>query len=87
MITELLLTFIYTIIQVIISPIILLPDVSMSSSLATSIHTASGYIASFNNFLPLTTMLSILGIYLVIEGAVLTYRLIMWVIKKIPTVN
>jgi len=85
MITNFILTLIFGLVYAITIPIVNLNDVVMSDSFATSITTANGYISSLNTFIPVDTIIQILGVFLVIEGAVLTYKLIMWVIKRIPT--
>jgi len=87
MITTGILQIIYAFIFAITSPLRLLADVSLNSNFATSIQTASGYYHAVNGILPIDTMLTIFGISLVFEGLYLTYKLIMWVIKKIPTIS
>ncbi len=87
MITSAILQLIYGFIYAITSPLRLLDDVALNSNFATSIQTASGYYHSLNDILPIDTMLAILGISLLFEGLYLTYKLIMWVIKKIPTIS
>lgn len=84
MITEIIITIFYGILWVLISPIRLLGDVSVNSSVAAAISTASGFLASINTFLPATTLLTILGIFLGVEVSILIYKLIMWVIRRIP---
>jgi hypothetical protein len=87
MITNAILSILYTFIYTITSPLRLLGDVVLDSNFASSIITASGYYHSVNTILPMDTMLAILGISLAIELAYATFKVIMWVIKKIPTVN
>jgi hypothetical protein len=87
MITTAILGIIYAFIFAITSPLRLLADVSLDSNFASSIQTASGYYHAVNGFIPVDTMLTILGISLVFEGLYLTYKLIMWVIKKIPGIS
>jgi len=87
MITSALLKLIYYILLALISPFALLPDVSLSSSLTSSITTASGYISSFTAFFPVSTALQVFAAMLVIELATLTYKLIMWVLTKIPGIS
>lgn len=85
MIVSAIITLIYGIVFVVTYPLRSLTDVTMSSSFSSSITTANGYISSFNNFVPLDTIGQILTLFLAIEGAVLTYKLIMWLIRRIPT--
>jgi hypothetical protein len=85
MITSALLSLVYGLAYLITLPIVNLADVVMSSDFTTAITSANGYLASLNSFLPMDTIINILTLFLVIEGAVLTYKLIMWVIRRIPT--
>jgi hypothetical protein len=87
MITDALLNMIYYFIYAITSPLRLLGDVTLNSNFTSSITTASGYYHSVNTIIPMDTMITILGISLAIELAYATFKVIMWVIKKIPTVN
>ena len=47
----------YFVVSLLISPITLLSDVSLSGSIATSIATASGYLSGINAFIPIDTMI------------------------------
>lgn len=85
MITSALLYLIYGLVYLITLPIVNLADVVMSTDFTTAITSTNGYLASLDSFLPMETIINILTLFLVIEGAVLTYKLIMWVIKRIPT--
>ncbi len=81
------LNLLYFVITLIIFPITLLGDVSFPEGFSSAIATASSYLSSLNDILPIDTMLTIFGISLSIELFYLTYKSIMWVIKKIPTIN
>jgi len=66
----------------------LLPDVSLPSGLTSSIANASGYASAIDAFFPVHELVAVLiGVFLVYEAAYFAYKLIMWVIKKIPTIN
>lgn len=65
----------------------LFPDVSLSDSVSSSITTASTYISALNIILPVATLITILGLVLTIEGAILLIKIINWFIRKIPTIN
>jgi hypothetical protein len=87
MITDGIITLLYGAVLILTSPLRLLNDVSLSSSFNSSITTAGKYFHSLNEILPISTMIEILGISLAFELAYLTYKGIMWVIKKIPSVD
>ena len=81
------LNLVFMFLTILLSPLTLFGDVTLPSSFATAITNTSGYYNSLNAILPVDTMLTILGLSLAIEGAYLTYKIIMWVIAKIPTLN
>jgi len=87
MIITALLKIIYIFILGITSPLRLLSDVSLPSEISTAITNASGYYNSLDAILPMDTIIQILGVSLTFEGLYLLYKLIMWVINKIPGVN
>lgn len=79
------LNIIYFILTPLVNLIANLADVSLSSSFATSVSTASSYLASLNTFLPIATITTILGVFLAYELSYFTFKLIYWIIKRIPT--
>jgi hypothetical protein len=87
MITTWILNLLFDFIGLVLKPLSSLADVSLNSGFATSLATASGYYHSLNTILPVDTMLEILGISITFEGVYLLYKLIMWVIKKVPGLN
>lgn len=87
MITAILINAVYLIVYAITSPLRLFADVSLSSSITSAITTASGYISSFTPYFPVGTALTCLGIILTIEAAVIVYKILVWVITKIPGVS
>lgn len=87
MIINAILYALYGIIQLIISPILLFDDVTLPEGIDTALTTAGSYIAPLNGIMPIDTVTAILVVFVYIEGAILLYKLIMWGIKKIPTIN
>lgn len=87
MITDLLLYLLYGVILVLTAPFRLLSNVSLSSDLTATITTAGSYLKAVNSILPIDTLLAIFGIILGYEVVILTYKIIMWIIKKIPGIN
>jgi len=65
----------------------LLPDVSLSDNINSAVGTASGYLAALNVIAPVNTLLTIIGLFLTIEGIILLIKIINWFIRKIPTIN
>jgi hypothetical protein len=62
-------------------------DTAALSTIDTSVSTASGYFSAVSSFLPITTLLIILAIFLSIEGFILLIKFINWAIRKIPTIS
>ena len=87
MITTLLLQLLYGVIWLITSPVRLFSDVVLDSNITSSIATASTYLGGLNSVLPISTLLSVFGIFLTIEVAILFWKGINWLIRKIPTIN
>jgi len=87
MISDGIIYILYGAIQLLTAPLRALSDVSLPSGLTNAIGTASGYISSINAFVPVDIFLTILTLILVIEAALLSYKLIMWVLTKIPGVS
>lgn len=87
MIGTAILYLLYATILLFTSPLRLLPDVTQENSFVASISTASQYISALNIVLPMTTLITILGLFVAYEISYFGYKLIMWVIKKIPTIN
>ena len=81
------LNLVFVFLQFILTPISLLGDVVINSGFTNALSTASGYYHSLNAILPVDTMLEIFGVSLAIEGAYLLYKIIMWIIRKIPSIN
>jgi hypothetical protein len=89
MISTLLLTALFGAVWVITAPLRLLPVASLPASISSSITTVGGYFATFYSILPVTcaAITAIIAFVIVIEGGILTYKGIMWIIRKIPGIN
>ena len=74
--------FIFSIISYLIS---LLPKMPVTSSLSTAVTTANSYISALNWIIPVDTLLHILDIFIGFEGTYLTFKITMWVLKRLPT--
>ena len=85
MIWNLFIQLVYNLVYLITLPIRLLPDINMDSSFANAMTTASGYLKSMDSFIPVATLIFIIKLYIVIELGYLTYKGIMWFIKRFPT--
>lgn len=89
MITSSLLLILYGIVFTITSPIRLLPNVSLPDNIISSISSGNNYIAAIYLILPYTiaALLIALGIVITIEGFILLFKIMNWLIRKIPTIS
>jgi uncharacterized membrane protein len=87
MIVSIILQLILAALFAVISPILLLPDVSLNSAVPTAIASASNYLALINQVVPLTTLLIVFGTVLLVENTHFGYKLIRWIYQKIPGVS
>ena len=87
MITTGILYLIYSFIFITTAPIRLLPDAVLSTSLTQSIATAGTYLKSLDFVFPVSSFIGILVLLIVIEAGILGYKLIMWVLRKIPGIS
>jgi len=85
MITNFLIDGLYVLLYAVTSPFRLLPDVTMPAGFTDAMTSAGHYLSALNLIIPVDTILSILGVYLTIEGAYFAYKMIMWLIKRFPT--
>jgi len=87
MITNIILFVILSVVYLILSPLLLLDDATLPAGLTTALQTASTYLANVDIIFPVSTMLTILGLFLAIEAVILIYHIILFVIRKIPGIN
>jgi len=66
----------------------LAPEVSLPTAITDSISTASAYMSAIDLFFPVHEMVFIfLYVFVVYELAVFAYKLLNWVIRKIPGIS
>lgn len=87
MITAGILYIIFGFIYAVTSPLRLLSDVTLDANILSGISTAADYLKIADFVLPVSSLAAIIGLFMTIELSILTYRLIMWTIKKIPGVG
>lgn len=87
MITTGILYLIFAFIALVLSPLLLFPDVAVNATVATSITTAGNYLSALNVVLPISSLIIFFLLFLAVETGIFTYKLIKWVYIKIPGVN
>jgi len=66
----------------------ILPDVSLPPNIAQSVATPVALAVSINDFFPVVETLAIfVGVFVVYEVAYFGYKIIMWIIRKIPGIS
>lgn len=85
MIIDFILNFLYSIIDGLLSVIFNGADVVLPSGITSAISTAGGYLSAFDFIVPISSILTVFGLILTIEGAILIYKSIMWIIRRLPT--
>lgn len=74
----------YAVLYTITAPIRLLPNATLPSGVSNALSQAGSLINTLDAFIPVATILTIVGLVVAIEGGVFSYKVIMWVIRKIP---
>jgi hypothetical protein len=87
MITFFFIQALQTLLSVIMSPLLLLPDAVLPQGVVDAWGNVVEWINPINPLFPVDTLLAVFGIYLSIEVAIFTYKAIMWLVKKIPTIS
>jgi hypothetical protein len=87
MITNTILYLFYLFIYGLTAPLRYLSDVSLPVDLTNAIQTTNSYLASINFIFPVSTFLTIFTLILTIEGFIILYKIINWLIRKIPTID
>lgn len=84
MITTALLWIVYSAVYLLTSPLRLLSDVSVNSNFGSAITTLTEYLANLNLIIPLSNVINVLLAILAVEIGIATYKIIMWVLHRIP---
>jgi hypothetical protein len=87
MITTAIVYVIYAALFVLTAPLRLFADVVLPTSIASALTTVSGYLGTFNQFIPVGTLIGVFAVLLSVEIYILAYKGFKWIINKIPGVN
>lgn len=68
-------------------PFRILPDVVLPDGVNSAIASASGSLAGLNSIVPIDTLIIVLKAMIVLEIAILAFKGLNWLIRKIPGVN
>lgn len=64
-----------------------LPDITTTTGIGGAITSASPYISSADQIIPVVTLLAILTFDIIFWSSYWVYQGIYWIIKKIPTIS
>lgn len=88
MIIQLLMSVCLNVISLLTSPINLPPLPSgVEDSLSYYIDFLTGGINILSCYFNLTYLLTLLGVVLLVDGALLLYKMVMWILRKIPALS
>lgn len=87
MIIYFLILIFYFLSNLIVSPLLLLPDVNLPTDFASNFSQIGQLLSILDIILPLGTILFLLGFVLSFEAFIILFKVINWVIKKIPTIS
>lgn len=87
MITDKILQFVLLGARFILLPISSLDNATLDPEFSSSLTTLGGWLHNVDRFLPVFTILIILGLFVVIETGILLYKLIRWGYRKIPGIT
>jgi len=87
MITTAFIAVLIGIVFALVSPVLLLPDVSLDSGLGSAVANVADYIALADQIVPMLTLVAIVSFFVVFEGGYAIYKAVKWVYNKIPGVN
>lgn len=85
MITTAILFMVFAVLWTLAQLIMIFPDVTVTTGVSGAIANAITYLASLDKFLPIDTMFIVIGMIMGIEIILAGYKVIMWVIRRIPT--
>lgn len=87
MIWDFIVVVLYNALGVIFNQIARLDDVSLPSTLQTSLDAISPYYSSLDTIFPMDTTLDILFFELIVVGGYFSYKLVRWGYRKIPGIT
>jgi len=87
MITHFFLFVLYQALALILHPLTTFNDVVVDPTLYATVASTGQLLASVNAALPILSLLAIISLYVGVEVTIFVYKGIMWLIKKIPTIN
>ncbi len=85
MITDFLLKALHALAWLVLAPVRALPTATLPSGISDNFAEIGAYVSPLNVILPLTDIAAILALFLAIEAAILMWKGINWLLRRIPT--
>jgi hypothetical protein len=64
-----------------------IPDASLPQGITDSLSAIQGYLATLSPIIPMVALLATVAFIVFVEIAIFSYKGMMWLIKKIPTIS
>lgn len=87
MIVSFLLFLLYNFIMAITSPLRLLPNVSLPANITSAIASTNSYLSAIDFIFPVSVFITVFATIIGIEVLMMLYKIIMWVLRKIPGIS
>jgi len=84
MLTTSLLYIFYWFSWILTEPIRLFDNVSINSYFGSAVDTAGSYFSTINTIFPIDTLMIIVELFIAVETGIGIYKIIMWIIHRIP---
>lgn len=84
MLVDIVLNIIYSVIGGFLG---LLPDVSFDDGVLEAVYNLSRYVNALDFVVPTATLFAIVGLFLTLNGVLLSISAVNWFIRKIPSIN
>jgi hypothetical protein len=85
MVVDIFINFIYSVLTTILSPILNLSDASLPADVSNAFVNMRGFLNATDFVLPYSTLMAVIVLILAIEAGILVYKVVYWLIKRIPT--
>jgi hypothetical protein len=85
MVIDVIINFIYSVLTTILSPILNLPDVALPADMVNAFINMRSFLDATDFVIPYATLMAIIASMIAIEAGIMAYKVIYWLIKRIPT--
>jgi hypothetical protein len=76
---------IYAILYALTAPLRLLNDVVLPADFIAAMGNVGGYLQVADTILPAAALISVMSLFLIIEGSIWGFKVFNWALKRLPT--